>query len=81
MSDQHNEYWQEFVAATGDLVFITPSDAGRKATFLSRADAPEIANDRDRALLRAYLVLALRRLDEYENPLPSIPAVGVGGDQ
>lgn len=75
MSDR-DEYWQQYVAGHGDLVFIAPADSGGGATFLSRSDAPQIANDRDRALLRAYLMLALRRLDEQENPLLSVKLAG-----
>lgn len=65
-------YWQEFTAASGDLVFIRPADNGGGVVFLSRSDAPEISNDRDRALLRAYLTLALKRLEEQEFPLMSV---------
>lgn len=81
MSANDDEYWQQYASAAGDLVFITPADAGQKVTFLSRADTPTIANDRDRALLRAYLMLALRRLDEQENPLRQLlPTVAPGAD-
>lgn len=65
MSDD-SEYWRDYVAGHGDLVFVSPADSGGVTSFLSRSDAPEIRNDRDRALLRAYLTLALRRLDEQE---------------
>jgi hypothetical protein len=76
MSD-NTEYWQHYVFAGGDLVFITPEDSGpedsgRSAVFLSRKESPDITSDRDRALLRAFLLLALRRLDEQENPLRSM---------
>lgn len=79
MSD-NSEYWQQYAASHGDLVFITPADSGGASTFLSRVDAPQITNDRDRALLRAYLMLALRRLDEQENPIRSVSILGSGAD-
>lgn len=69
MSD-NREYWKDYVSGSGDLVFVKPADAGGAVVFLSRADGPVIDNDRDRALLRAYLTLALKRLDEQEIPQP-----------
>lgn len=57
------EYWQEFMATSGDLVFVKPHDSGGGVVFLSRKDAPDIDNDRDRALLRAFLNIALDRLN------------------
>jgi hypothetical protein len=63
------DYWQDFAAASGDLVFVKPQDSGGGVVFLSRQDAPDIDNDRDRALLRAYLNLALERLDREQYSL------------
>lgn len=67
MSD--NEYWKDYVSASGDLVFVKPADAGGAVVFLSRMDAPVIDNDRDRALLKAYLELALERLTRQQYSL------------
>ena len=75
MSD-NTEYWQEFVAKSGDLVFVRPEDSGSGVVFLSRTDTPVIDNDRDRALLKAYLELALERLTRQQYSLMPLASLG-----
>lgn len=53
------------------LLFITSGDhygAGRRVAWLTRPEILDIAmfGDRDRAILRAHLTLALERLDALE---------------
>jgi hypothetical protein len=54
--------------ATDMLIFMPAAPPGeRVTTVLSGRIAPTIENDRDRAVLRALLTLALRRLDTLEH--------------
>lgn len=53
-----------FYPPPGDtLVFFTED---RDCVVLSSRAAPDIESDRDRAVLRAFLQLTLKRLDEME---------------
>jgi hypothetical protein len=58
------------VPLAGGLIYFPPSDfADTKMTcvyFLSNGTPAPISCDRDRAVLRAYLTLALARLDAEE---------------
>jgi hypothetical protein len=58
------------VPPAGGLIYFPPTDFSdtrmTSVYFLSNAAAPPISGDRDRAVLRAYLTLALARLDAEE---------------